>query len=136
VFDAAHQRLADALAERGALLHALSRASTEAQIAGLRERLSRVRRTIAAQQSALRVVATQASTSEVEVSVIGNATASAEGLSLRRGLHDAGHVLLVGLIALLIAGAVLVPLSILLAVLFLARRMWLRQARERALGEL
>jgi hypothetical protein len=133
-FDAAHQRLADALAERDALLRALAKASTEAQIAGLRERLSHVRRTIAAEQSSLRAVTTQASTSEVEVSVIGNATASAEGLTLHRGLKDAGHVLLVALVALLIAGAVLVPLAILCAALFIARRLWLRHVRERALG--
>ena len=61
----------------------------------MRERLSHVRRTIAAEQSSLRAVATQAS----------------EGLTLHRGLKDAGHVLLVALVALLIAGAVLVPLA-------------------------
>ena len=133
-YDAARQRLADANAERRALLHALSDASTEAQIDSLRERLAQSRRTLAGAHSALDAVSRRASTAEVEVSVLGDARAANEGLTLHRGLHDAGRVLTVTLVVLLIAAAVLIPLALVLIALTTARRAWRRQRRERALG--
>jgi hypothetical protein len=132
-YDAAAQRLADATAERQALLHALSQASTEGQIDSLRERLSQNRSRIAQARSALQAVSQHASTAEVEVTVVGDAHAGSEGLTLHRGLHDAGRVLVVTLVVLLIAAAVLVPLALLLLALLTARRAWLRHRRERVL---
>jgi hypothetical protein len=133
-YDAARQRLADANAERRALLHALSDASTEGQIDSLRERLAQSRRTLAAAHSSLEAVSRRVSTAEVEVSVLGDARAGSEGLTLHRGLHDAGRVLTVTLVVLLIAAAVLIPLALVLIALMLARRAWRRRRRERALG--
>jgi hypothetical protein len=132
-YNAAAQRLADATAERQALLHALSQASTEGQIDSLRERLSQNQGRIAQTRSALQTVSRHASTAEVEVTVVGDAHAGSEGLTLHRGLHDAGRVLVVTLVVLLIAAAILVPLALLLLALFTARRAWLRYQRERVL---
>jgi hypothetical protein len=132
-YNSAAQRLADATAERQALLHALAKASTEGQIDSLRERLSQNRSRIAQARSALQSVSQHASTAEVEVTVVGDAHAGSERLTLHRGLHDAGRVLVVTLVVLLIAGAILVPLALLLLVALTARRAWLRYRRERAL---
>jgi hypothetical protein len=132
-YNAAAQRLADATAERQALLHALSQASTEGQIDSLRERLSQNQGRIAQTRSALQTVSRHASTAEVEVTVVGDAHAGSEGLTLHRGLHDAGRVLVVTLVVLLIAAAILVPLALLLLALVTARRAWLRYRRERVL---
>ncbi len=132
-YDAARQRLADATAERQALLRALARATTEGQIDSLRERLSQARSTIAEAQSAFRAVSQRASAAEVEVTVLGDARSENEGLTLQRGLHDAGRVLTVALVVLLIAAAVLVPLALLILALAGAARVWRRQRREHAL---
>jgi hypothetical protein len=132
-YDAARQRVADATAERQALLRALSKATTEGQIDSLRERLSQNRSRIAQARSALQAVSRHASTAEVEVTVVGDAHVGSEGLTLHRGLHDAGRVLVVTLVVLLIAAAILVPLALLLAALVTARRAWRRHQRERVL---
>jgi hypothetical protein len=132
-YDAARQRLTDATAERHALLRALARATTEGQIDSLRERLSQARSAIAQAQSAFRAVSQRASAAEIEVTVLGDARAESEGLTLHRGLHDAGRVLTVAVVVLLIAAAILVPLALLIAALAGAGSAWRRYRRERAL---
>jgi hypothetical protein len=132
-YNAARQRLSDVAAERQALLRALSKATTEGQIDSLRERLAQAGRAIAGARTALQAVSRQASTAEVEVTVLGDKSAGSEGLTLHRGLHDAGRVLTVTLIVLLIAVAVLVPLALLIAALATSRRAWRRYRRERIL---
>jgi len=132
-YDTARQRLSDATAERQALLRALSKATTEGQIDSLRERLAQARGAIAQAHTALQAVSQKGSTSEVEVTVIGDGSASGEGLTVHRGLHDAGKVLVVTLAVLLIAAAVLVPLALLVAALATGRRAWRRYQRERVL---
>jgi hypothetical protein len=129
-YDAARGRLADANAERRALLHALAAASTAGQIDSLRERLAQVRGTIVRAHSALQTVSRRAANAEVEVTVLGDTHARSEGLTPRRALHDAGRVLLVTLAVLLITAAVLVPLAIVLAVLTIGWRAWRRYRRE------
>jgi hypothetical protein len=132
-YGTARQRLSDATAERQALLRALSKATTEGQIDSLRERLAQARGAIAQAHTALQAVSQKASTSEVEVTVIGDGSASSEGLTVHRGLHDAGKVLVVTLAVLLIAAAVLVPLALLVAALAAGRRARRRYQRERVL---
>jgi hypothetical protein len=135
-YEAAHQRLADARAERQALLRALAAATTEGQIDSLRERLTQARDAISRDQAAVQSVSQRASTAEVEVTVLAGAAGShttSEGLTLHRGLHDAVRVLTVALIAILIAAAALVPVALVIAALAIARRAWLRYQRERAL---
>ncbi|HEY3865803.1 MAG TPA: DUF4349 domain-containing protein [Solirubrobacteraceae bacterium] len=132
-YDAATQRLGDATAERSALLHALSKATTEGQIDSLHERISQNHGAIAHARSSLQTVSQHASTAEVEVTVTGDAHTGSEGLTAHRGLHDAGRVLVVTLVVLLIAAAILVPLALLFVALATARRMWRRYQRERVL---
>ncbi len=134
-YEAAHQRLADARAERRALLRALAAATTEGQIDSLRERLTQARNAITREQAAVQSVSQRASTAEVEVTVLASAAAShaSEGLTLYSGLHDAVRVLTVALIAILIAAAAFVPVALVIAALAIARRTWRRYQRERAL---
>jgi Domain of unknown function (DUF4349) len=131
-YDAARRDLSDAVAERKALLQALAKAETQAQIESLRQQLSLAGGAITRAQSALRAVSTEASTSALEVTVVGDARA--EGLTLHRGLHDAGRVLTVALVVLLIGAAVLVPLAAVCLGLLLGARAWRRHLRERALA--
>ena len=133
-YDQARQRLADATAERQALLRALARASSEGEIDSLRARLAQNGGAIARAGAAFGTVSKQASTAEVEVTVVGDRDAGSEGLTLHRGLHDAGRVLTVTLVVLLIAAAVLVPLALMAIALATARRAWRRHQRERVLG--
>jgi Domain of unknown function (DUF4349) len=132
-YDSARRELADAVAERGALLRALSRAVTQGQIDSLHEQLSLAGGAITRARAALHAVSARASTSVLEVTVLGDSPAGDAGSTLHRGLHDAGEVLTIALVVLLIGAAVLVPLAILLAVLILGGRAWRRYLRERAL---
>jgi hypothetical protein len=132
-YDAASRRLADATAERQALLRALSRAVTQGQIDSFHERLAQARSAIAQARSSLQAVSQRASTAEVEVTVVGNGHASSEGLTLKRGLHDAEAVLTVILDVLLVLVATIVPLALVLAGLATGLRAWRRYHRERAL---
>jgi hypothetical protein len=133
-YDAARKRLTDVEAERRALLRALAKATTEGEIDSLRERLAQSRGALASAHSALEVVSRRASTAEVEVTVLGDARAAGEGLTLHRGVHDAGRVLTVTLVVLLIVAAALVPLVLVLLGLAAAARAWRRRRREHALG--
>ena len=133
-YDAARQRLADATAEHRALLRALSAAVSEGQIASLRERLSQSASAIVHARSALAAVSQRANNAEVEVTVLGDAHAASEGLTLARGLHDAGRVLSVVLAGLLVAAAALVPLALVALALVGVTRAWRRYRREHALG--
>ncbi len=132
-YDADRQRLNDATAERAALLRALAKATTEGQIDSLHERISQNRGAITQARSSLQAVSKQASNAEVEVTVVGDTHPGSEGLTLHRGLHDAGRVLVVTLVVLLIAAAILVPLALLAAALATARRALRRYQRERVL---
>jgi hypothetical protein len=132
-YNAARRALGDAVAERQALLRALAAATSEGQIASLRERLLDARGAIVRAQDAFNAISARASTAEVEVSILGDERAGAEGLTLRRGLRDAGHVLLVTVSAILIAAAVLVPIALVGAIVLGARRAVIRRRREGAL---
>jgi hypothetical protein len=132
-YDATRQRVADATAERAALERALAKATTEGEIDSLRERLAQSRAALAQAHAAFASVSRRASTAEVEVTVLGDASSSGEGLTFHRGLHDAGRVLTVAAIVLLIAAAVLLPLALVLAALVGGGRAWRRYSRERVL---
>ena len=69
----------------------------------------------------------------MEVTVLGDRSSGSEGLTLHRGLHDAGRVLTVAVVVLLVAAAVLLPLGLLALALGFAARAWSRYRRERAL---
>ena len=133
VHAAAERRLADVAAERAALLRALAHASTQGEIESLRRRLSLVGGAIAIAQTALAGLSRRASNSSIEVTVLADGHTASEGLTLHRGLHDAGRVLTVTLICLLIGLAGLVPALLILAVSVAVFRRGRRAMRERAL---
>jgi hypothetical protein len=132
-YDAARQRLADANGERSALLRAIPKAPTQEKVEILRARLAQAGREIVRARAALAAETRRASTSEVGVTVLGDMRASSGGLTLHRGLHDAGRILLGTAVVLLIAAAVLVPLGLLISVALGGRGALRRRRRERVL---
>lgn len=136
-YNAVGARLSAARAERSALLQALAKAETTAALESLHQRIAQADATIASGEREQAAISHSASQAEVEVSVLGesgHAHAAGGGLTVGRGLHDAGHVLAVSAAVLLIVLAVLLPLALLLAGALLGGRGWRRQHRERALG--
>jgi hypothetical protein len=133
-YDALGARLAAARAERSALLRALAKAETAAALESLHQRIAQADGAIASEERQQASISRTASQAEVEVSVLGETAHTSGGLTLGRGLHDAGHILVVALAVALIALAVLVPLALLLGALTIGTRGWRRQQRERALG--
>jgi len=132
-YGAAQRRLGDLRAERAALLKALAAASTEGEIASLRERLAGSRAAIASAEHSLQAITHRAATSEIEVTITGNHAARHEGVTVTRGVRDAERVLVVVLDTLLIAAAVMIPLALITLLLLAARRAWRRARRESAL---
>ena len=132
-FHAAAGRLAAARAERSALLRALAGASTAGAIESLHARLAEAAHRISAAERQQASITHQASQAEVEVTVLGEAHHGG-GSTLGRGVSDAGKVLTVSLAVLVVAAAVLVPLSLLIAAVVFGGRVWRRQRRERVLG--
>jgi hypothetical protein len=134
VYDADRTKLADAVAERQALLRALAKAGTQGEIESLHARLGLAAAAITRARGEYQAISKRASNSVVEVTVLGDAHASESSSTLSNGLHDAGDVLKVALAVLLVGLAVLVPLAILLAVLTVGWRAARRRLRERALS--
>jgi Domain of unknown function (DUF4349) len=132
-YDAVTARLAAARREREALLHALAGAETATAIESLHQRIAQADDKITAGERQQASISRTASESQVEVTVLGEAAQASGGLTLGRGLHDAGQILTVSVAALLIALAVLIPFTLLLGALLLGARGWRRQQRERAL---
>jgi hypothetical protein len=134
----AADRLAEARAERRALLRALGRATTDRQIASLKARLRDNRAEIARRQAALDGQRRRADLATVAVTVEGTGSAAKDDNSggawtPRDALHDAGRVLEVAGGVALIALAVLAPLAVLAALALLAGRSVRRHRREAAL---
>jgi hypothetical protein len=133
-YGAARTKLADAVAERRALLRALAKASTQGEIESLRARLSLVGGAITRARTAFQAVAKRAGNASVEVTVLGDRHAGGERSALGKALHDAGDVLKVALAVLIVALAVLAPLALLGLLGVFAWRASRRRLRERALS--
>ena len=133
-YASARTKLADAVAERQALLRALANAGTQGQIESLHARLSLASAAIVRARGAYDSIAKRGSNSAVEVTVLGDARAGGERSTLQKALHDAGDVLDVALAVLIVALAVLVPLALLATLVALAWRVSRRRLRERALS--
>ena len=134
-FTSPRRRLADALAERRALLRQLARADTPNETAAVRARLRAVNRRIDRAQAELRRLRERVSFSTVAVVIEpgSDSTADSGGWSLGDAVGDALGVLRTLLGAALVALAVLVPAAILAGFGWLAYRGWLRRRREQAL---
>jgi len=137
-FTSPRRRLADALAERRALLRQLARADTPNETAVIRARLRAANRRIDRAQAELRRLRERVAFSAVAVTIEpGSASAgndgSGGGWTLGDALDDALGVLRALAGATLVALAVLVPAGLLAAAAWPAYRLWLRRRRERAL---
>jgi hypothetical protein len=133
-YGAARRKLADAVAERQALLRALARASTQSQIESLHARIALAAGAVTRARIAFGAISRRGSNSTVEVTVLGDARAGSQRSTLGNGLHDALDVLKGVAVVLLVALAVLVPLALVLLLLALAWRASRRRLRERALS--
>ena len=109
----AAERLADARAERRALLRALGRATTEREIATLRERLRLNRSRLAAAKGALEALRRRARLATVDVAVHAGRDrgGGAATWTPRDALGDALRVLEVAAGVALVGAAALVPLA-------------------------
>jgi uncharacterized protein DUF4349 len=133
-FRSPRRRLADALAERRALLRQLARAVTPNETAAVRARLRAVNRRIDRAQAELRRLNQRVSYSAVSLAIEpGSGGPAGGGWTLGDAVDDALGVLRTLLGAALVALAVLVPAGILAGFGWLAYRGWLRRRRESAL---
>ena len=133
-FTSPRRRLADANAERRALLKQLARAVTPNETASVRARLRLATRRIEGARASLRRLENRVGYAAVSVAVEPGA-ARADGGPWTPGdaLDDALSVLQAIAGALLIALAVLVPASLIGLLALVARRAYLRRAREASL---
>lgn len=133
----AADRLSDARAQRRALLQALGRATTDAQVRALKARLGDNRSEIARRQGELDAQNRRADLTTIAVSIegTGKAEPSKDDGAWTPGdaLHDAGRVLEVAGGVALIALAVLAPLGVLAALAALGAHAVRRRRREAAL---
>jgi uncharacterized protein DUF4349 len=128
------RRLADATAERRALLKELARAVTPNQTASVRARLRLVNKRIEAARTALRGLDNRVRYSAVSVTIEPGSRSDGGNWTLGDAFGEALTVLGAIAGAGLIGLAGLVPFALLLAVGLVARRAYLRRAREGALG--
>jgi len=133
-FATPRRQLADATAERRALLIQLARAATANETASIRARLKLANDRIDAARATLRRLARRVTYSSVSVTVEpGPNTATGGSWSVGDALRDAARVLGVGAGVLILSLAVLVPISLLVGLGWAARRAYVRHARVAAL---
>jgi len=131
-FVSARDEVKDAKAKRQELLEALGNATTDAEAQALEIRIAEARREIARAEARFDQVAREARLSDLTVRVVSDANASDER-SLGDWADDALDVLrgLAGV--LLIAAAILVPLALIAAIVYVIAAAIRRHRRERAL---
>ena len=139
-FVSARERLRDARAEAEGLLRQLAEATTEAERESVKAQLQIVRGRIAAFRSQKQRLERRADFSRVSLQIVsGEATvfpgAADDEWTIGDALEDAGRVLAVAAGVALIAAAVMLPLAILAAAAWAARRVYLRRARAQVLGQ-
>jgi hypothetical protein len=135
-FVSAASRLSDARSERKALLRALGKATTAAQIASLRARLRANRSEIAAYKGELNGLRRRADFANVDVAVegTGKKRGGTGGWTPEDALRDAVRVLEVAAGVTLVGLAVLLPFALLAGLAAAAARATRRRRREQALN--
>jgi hypothetical protein len=133
----AKDKLSDARAERAKLLEALGNATTDAEAEAIRIQLDDVRTQISRAEAAFAQVANRARLSQVDVTIVGDpgtaAKSSDDGRSLGDWADDALDVLRDIAGVLLITAAIIVPLGLIAALIWLGTSRTRRRRRERAL---
>jgi hypothetical protein len=133
------ERLKDARTERRSLLRQLAKATTVNQTTSIRERLRPVSGQIASAKRDLRSVKRRASYSTIAVQLLADrrsaGSASDDDSSWTPGdaWRDAGRILEVSAGVLLVAGALALPIGLVVLLLWLAMRQAAQRRRERAL---
>jgi hypothetical protein len=138
-FVSARERLRDARAEAEGLLRQLATADTEAERASVKAQLRIVRGRIASFRSQVDRLERRANFSRVSLQIATGEEAVVPGAaggdwSIGDALHDAGRILAVAAGVALIALAVTLPLALIGGAVWVGRRIYLRHAREQALG--
>jgi hypothetical protein len=130
----AKDRLADLRAEREGLRSQIETADTTEEIDELKRRLEVVNDEIARANADFENVKRRANLSNVTLQITSEG-ADEGAWSFDEALDDAGRVLEVGAGIALVAGAVLLPLALIGAIVYLIVGAQRRRARERALDE-
>jgi hypothetical protein len=130
----AKQELAGLRAERVALVNQIQAADTQEELDELRARHEALLRTIAQARADFDSVQDRARKSSVTLQITSEGADEGDW-SFDEALDDAGRVLEVGAGIALVAGAVLLPLALIAAILYFVLSAARNRARERALGE-
>jgi hypothetical protein len=131
------ERLQDSKAKIESLLNDLAATETEAERDAVEAQLRTERSRAAFLRSQLSNLQRKASFSRVSLRIETGATSSSSGgggWSIGDALHDAGHILAVAAGVAIIGLAILAPLALIAALIWLANRAWVRRGRQRALG--
>jgi len=130
------EQLRDSRAKIDGLLAQLSAAETESAGETVEIELRRERRHGAALQAQLERLQRRADYSRVSLRIEANdaATSSAGGWGIDDAVGDAGHILAVAAAVSIVGLAIVGPLVLIGLLAWLAHRLWLRRARDRALA--
>ena len=123
-------------AERRSVLTRIEQATTQEDVDNLKIQLNGLNHKIASAQSDLDKLQHRANQSSVSLTITSDGardTGGDGGWSFSDSLDDAGHVLTVAAGVALISAAVLLPLALIAAILYLAISRVNRRSRERAL---
>ena len=136
-FVSAHDRLKDARAERTKLLEALGSATTDTEAEAIRAQLDDVRREISRAKAEFQDIALQARNSQVSLRIEGTPSGGQadDGWTLGDAADDALSALKTIAGVLLVAGAILLPIAILAALIAAIVIALRRRRRERALDD-
>ena len=139
-FVTAQDELEDARAEREQLIEALGNAATDEEAEAIRLQIADVRKEISQLEAAFDKISRRAQLSDVSLTIKGDKDASAKGdedgdTSLGDYVDDAEEVLkdIAGI--LLSSAAIMVPLGLIAALIWLATTRARRRRRERTLDE-
>ncbi len=128
--------LQDSHARIESLLGQLANAETEAEQEAVEAKLRAERNRAANLKSQLTSLQRRANLSHVSLRIETDESAtggSGGGWDAGNALHDAGHILSVAAGVLIVAAAVLAPVALLVLIVLLTQRAWIRNRRERAL---
>jgi hypothetical protein len=133
-FNSAQERLRDAEDKRKALLEALANADTEAEAAAIQQQIDDQRKVIEQATGRFESIARRSRLADVSVNVVGDPNAS-DDWTISDALDDTVDVLRTLAGILLVTSAVVIPLGILIAVIWIVVAAARRRRRERALDE-
>ncbi len=130
------EQLQDSRAKIDGLLAQLAAAETESTRETVEVELRRERRHAAASQARLEQLQRRADYSRVSLRIDASASSSSSGggWGIDDALDDAGHILAIAAAVTIVGLAIVGPLALIGLLAWLAHRLWLRRARDRALA--